>query len=153
MEGANPLDQLRDIHLPADVSWWPLAYGWWLLLAVLLIAITVITVAVLRHLANNRYRKLAVAELEQLTRQNLSDSAFVAQLSALLKRAAIAKFGTQCAALHSDAWLAFLLKHCAQCDAEQLAIICTGQYQHLSAIERPLLVAQTRLWLERHKPC
>ena len=33
---ANPLDQLRDIHLPEPISWWPLAPGWWLLIIIAL---------------------------------------------------------------------------------------------------------------------
>jgi hypothetical protein len=38
----NPIDYsqlpLRDIHLPGPISWWPLAYGWWILLAVVGVA-------------------------------------------------------------------------------------------------------------------
>lgn len=34
--GADPLAELRDIHLPDAISWWPLAPGWWMLLALLL---------------------------------------------------------------------------------------------------------------------
>jgi hypothetical protein len=30
---ADPLQQLRDIHLPPDPGWWPPAPGWWLLAA------------------------------------------------------------------------------------------------------------------------
>jgi hypothetical protein len=29
------LSQLKDIHLPDDISWWPLAIGWWLLITIL----------------------------------------------------------------------------------------------------------------------
>ena len=25
---------LRDLHLPAEVGWWPLAPGWWVLIAI-----------------------------------------------------------------------------------------------------------------------
>ena len=34
---ADPLAGLRDIALPAAVSWWPLAPGWWLLLGLVLL--------------------------------------------------------------------------------------------------------------------
>ena len=27
----DPLTQLHDIHIPADIGWWPLAVGWYLL--------------------------------------------------------------------------------------------------------------------------
>jgi len=38
-DAADPLAQLRDIHLPEAIGWWPPALGWWLLLALLVILI------------------------------------------------------------------------------------------------------------------
>lgn len=37
----NPLTDLKPLHLPPEVSWWPLAIGWYLLLAVLLIILII----------------------------------------------------------------------------------------------------------------
>ena len=41
----DPLAELRDIHLPEAVSLWPLAPGWWLLLA-LIAAVLGLSIAV-----------------------------------------------------------------------------------------------------------
>ena len=40
MNTPDPLAQLRDIHLPEPVSWWPPALGWWL------VAMTVMTLLI-----------------------------------------------------------------------------------------------------------
>lgn len=44
---------LRDIHLPGEVAWWPLAPGWWLLLALGLGALAYVA---LRHYRYRRQR-------------------------------------------------------------------------------------------------
>ena len=40
MQEIDPLTiPLRDIHLPAQISWWPLAPGWWILIAIPIIVL------------------------------------------------------------------------------------------------------------------
>lgn len=42
LDTIDPLEQLRPIVLPThDVSWWPLAPGWWVLMAVLLLIVII----------------------------------------------------------------------------------------------------------------
>ena len=49
----NPaLEQLRDIHLPQAVHWWPPAPGWWVV-AALILALTIWLVRFLQR----RYRR------------------------------------------------------------------------------------------------
>ena len=40
MNGENPLQNLKDIHLPGAVSAWPPAPGWWILTFLLLALVT-----------------------------------------------------------------------------------------------------------------
>ena len=35
----NPLQQLRDVHLPLEPGWWPPAPGWWLLICSCIVAV------------------------------------------------------------------------------------------------------------------
>ena len=35
----DPLAQLNDIQTPSDVDWWPLAWGWWAVIALALLII------------------------------------------------------------------------------------------------------------------
>ena len=66
MNPQDPLLQLRDIHLPAPISWWPPAPGWWLL-AILVVTLIVFSIRWWqRRLAQNCYRAEALQHLDEL---------------------------------------------------------------------------------------
>lgn len=87
MNPQDPLAQLRDIHLPPDISWWPLAIGWWVL-AVLLLIIGITTVRwFLKHRASNRYRREALQQLVTLAATQTEDKqTYCSQILTLLRR-------------------------------------------------------------------
>lgn len=107
----TPQLQLKDIHLPDAVSWWPPATGYWLLL--LLMTIIVLLVFFLRRLkSKQRLRKEALAELNRIKaqyKQDLDDKKLVTDIATLLRRAAISSYPrTDCASLTGPDWLNWL---------------------------------------------
>ena len=62
----DPLSQLRDIHLPEPVSWWPPAPGWWIL-AIIILAILFFSIRwFIKYRAQNCYRREALQQLHQV---------------------------------------------------------------------------------------
>ena len=103
---ANPmLEQLRDIHLPDAVSWWPIAWPWWLML-VLLIALICFAIY---------YRKKNAWRTKALTLLNNFDNSDSVQhamnCNRLLKQICFNKIDRSCASLSGIAWLSHLDKH------------------------------------------
>lgn len=113
MTGNNgdPLHGLRDIHLPAPVSFWPPAPGWWLL-AILIVIAFFLALWWWRRYQRRAYRRAALRQLRQLQlalREGEADTPIIAELSILLRRTAISRYGRQqVAALHGMSWLEFL---------------------------------------------
>jgi hypothetical protein len=109
----GPFDQLRDIHGPDAVGWWPPAPGWWLVaLGALLAAWLLLAAArfVWRYPFFTWHHD-AWRRLVGLRRALATDSpAEVATgLSELLRRVAMARLGRDsCAGLAGDDWLAWL---------------------------------------------
>jgi hypothetical protein len=108
----NPdLSQLRDIHLPAPVSWWPPAPGWWLLLIIVVLGVSIARFIYYRR-KRNAWRRTAIAQLRQLRDQAArqeSSQTVVCELSVLMRRVAISRFPRESSAsLSGDKWLAFL---------------------------------------------
>ncbi|MBN7818992.1 DUF4381 domain-containing protein [Bowmanella yangjiangensis] len=103
---ANPLAELKDIHLPDPVSAWPPAYGWWLLAAVIL-ALLIFTV---RTLVAARRKKLAIRQAQaELASLDLTQPHWPDSLNSLLKRLTLTYLPREASAsLHQQAWLNLL---------------------------------------------
>lgn len=69
MNPQDPLAQLKDIHLPEAVGWWPPAPGWWLLALLALLVFSYLVRLLVRSYRNNCYRREALTCLETIERQ------------------------------------------------------------------------------------
>lgn len=150
------LSQLRDIHLPDAVSWWPPAPGWWIVLG-LVIAGVALGFFLYRKYGSNRWRRAALAELKYLRdpENMLSAQRQLAQLSVLLRRVAIQCFPrSEVASLYGDPWLAFLGRAIGKPDAFQSGIgrmLDVGPYVRKTSInisELSSLFALTEQWIK-----
>lgn len=139
MSDPTDLSNLRDIVVPPDVSFWPPAPGWWVVGAACAVAAGFATVAVVRHWQRNAYRREALRALE---------SADGRDISAILKRAALAAFPReQAASLNGVAWLAFLDRTGGTAFANTALLALT----YGGTGDRDAVVAQARHWIERHR--
>ncbi len=108
----DPLADLRDIHLPEPIGWFPPAPGWWVL--TLLVIGTIAGLAYWRWRKHKAlaYKREALLEFESLQARYLShrdDSRLLSEISALLKRTCITKYGRErSAGLAGENWLIFL---------------------------------------------
>jgi len=143
---------LRDIHLPADIGWWPLAPGWWLLLAMTLLLALGLGLLV-RFRRRRRLRRLALAQLGNL--QTLEGNQLAAALSRLLRQAALAHFPRhQVAGLTGAAWLQFLDRPFSDQPFQSGVGRCLVEapYRNDVQVAGPDLLALARRWLKQLPP-
>jgi ABC-type transport system involved in Fe-S cluster assembly fused permease/ATPase subunit len=98
----DPLAQLSDIHLPANVHGYPIAPGWWLL-AVIVLAIIIYGLLKLRQAMIKR-------QAQKMALKQLSTATDISAMVALLKWAALQYFPrSQVAHLTGHAFKSFLI--------------------------------------------
>ncbi|MDH5327038.1 MAG: DUF4381 domain-containing protein [Gammaproteobacteria bacterium] len=102
---------LRDIHVPDAIGWWPVAMGWWLLLA--FVAVILLLLLFYMHKHKHRHvQKAASREVDDTYaayRHHRDATRFVRELSVLLRRISVSRYGgPKVAGLTGDSWLAFL---------------------------------------------
>jgi hypothetical protein len=154
---SDPLAQLRDIHLPAPVDWWPPAPGWWLLGFLLLALLGAALVWVLRRHRRRRYRRLALREVDALyTRwqQHNDSQTFLRELNQLLKQAALSAFpASRVAALSGEQWLKFLDSTLPrpQFDRAQTRVLADIYRADRAPLQADELRDAARFWLRRHR--
>ena len=165
---ADPLAELRGIHLPQPVGFWPPAPGWWGL-AALLVASAVATSVVLRRRRRSVVRH-ALRELDGLARIPAPENdlqTLATTLSALVRRVALLRFGRKrVAALHGRAWQDFLAETAPKKRRRRARfvenaglVLSLAPYAPAGApcverdgvaIDRRVLIAATRAWIEEN---
>jgi hypothetical protein len=109
------LENLRGIHYPEPISWWPLAPGWYIILALILLVGLILGIWCYKRARKAYRRKYALAQIKRLKQQlaahAVATSVLIAEVSVLLKRSALGVFPrAEVAGLQGQAWLQFLDK-------------------------------------------
>ena len=100
----NPL-ALKDIHVPEQISNYPIAYGWWILTALIILAIVITIIKIKKTAMRNQVKKQALTQLKNNVDINNSE------LISLLKWAAMHYFSrVELAKLYGESLQQFLLK-------------------------------------------
>jgi len=160
---ATSLDRLHDIIVPAPVSWWPPAPGWYWVIAFALAFIFIFAGKTFIRWQHNRYRREALAELgrlEALLNDSHQRTAGLQALGELLKRTALSAFSREdVASLTGTKWFAFLdrtgqktvfstgLGTLLENAAYDPRIVATLNEQKIQE-----LVAAIRHWIKHHDP-
>ena len=143
MNPTDPLANLRDIHLPGDVSWWPLAPGWWLLIVVVL----ALSVWGIMKWLQWRKRQMLMHEVKAELHRIQSDytehqtaRTLVTDCSQLLRRLVVLRIGRESGAnLTGQDWRNYLsdVQSEAQADDTYLQLLSDGQYQRTVVLDNP----------------
>jgi len=108
----DPLAALKPLREPELIGWWPLAPGWWILIALLVLLIVFLIFKSVQYFRSTAYRRDALKELDTLHQQYQAaadDQAFLNEVNVLLKRVALQAYPREVvAASHSKAWSEFL---------------------------------------------
>lgn len=146
--------QLRDVHLPQDISWWPLALGWWLLIAVFAAAVITGLMYLLRKAKRQRYRAAALKELREcyaIWQNNQNASAYLQTANSILKRCVL-RFDQTAAALSGEQWATALNQLTTRPLAENLhRAISTQCYHPDPRVDIDQLQTQISDWIKTHK--
>jgi hypothetical protein len=156
------LQNLNDIVLPADVSCWPLATGWYFLSGLLLFFLVWFGYRSIRRLISNRYRREALHEL-QLLSENMQDENYrdtsLRKIPVLLKRTALSAYPrSQVASLTGKDWHQFLNSKLKSplftgsiAGTLDTVSYSAGQLSDVDAGAAKALLKASRHWLKDHQ--
>lgn len=158
---------LKDIHLPAEVGFWPLAPGWWVLFAFILIVLMVTAHKFGQHRRRNQYRNAALTLLAQSYSewqvQNNSRQ-YLQTANGLLRRCVLhASNNTQPRSGNNthqsalgktgNAWIGILNAYSKHKFTEQTERALTvASYQKAPDVDIEQIHKELMVWIHTHKP-
>lgn len=146
---------LRDVQIPAEISWWPPAIGWWVL-AILIPLSLYLLFRLYRRLTRKTALKAAKKHFKALQQDTeLSEPEKLQALSQLMRRTAISLYPrNDVAGLVGSKWLNFLDKSMptAQFSSNTGRLLTDALYRSPTKLESLIpLFALCATWLAQQK--
>lgn len=145
MTAAGPA--LRDIHLPS-AAWWPLAPGWWLLAALVLV-IGVLGAAWFVSRRRHGALRALLREIDalELAHARAADSARLADQASRVLRRVARRVDPSAASANGSTWRAFVHQY-ARDDATRQALdaLLDARFRPTPGLDAATLCAALRAW-------
>ena len=153
---ADALAQLKDIHMPDPIGWWPLAPGWYVLAIVLLAMLLGFLYLVGYFYHHTRAKRQALRVLERYEKEHLrqdNSQLTAARLSELLKRVALVYYPrTRVASLQGQAWIEFLNETSRDCDFNSVReLLIDAPYQPTKSCDLVPLFNIVKVWIKQRR--
>ena len=155
--------QLKDVHSPEAIGWWPLANSWWVLLILVIVLISLAVWYLLKKHLRNRYRKAALDELSHSFDRWKSDSnnaeylqrghAIIKRVFLHLENSSSGHFGNETSAgLSGDIWAEKINSVVKKPLSERtINALVSLSYQAEPKADIELIQAELREWLLNHR--
>ncbi len=154
MAKTDPLAQLKDIHLPEAIDWWPLAPGWYVVILLAVFIVLIIAYWVYKRHANSMAKKRALKLLQTYKQhydkeQNAQTAS--ACISELLRRVALVYYPRgQVAGLHGDEWIEFLNKTSKKIDFKPVkAMLLESPFKTAETVDLKPLFTRAEQWIKQ----
>lgn len=150
----SELAKLRDIRLPEPIGWWPLAPGWWVLIAIVFLCILVGLVLEFRR--RRTLRHAALRELAGLKARLDSDAAtpdVATDLAVLMRRFVLrGPEARKLGAVSGPDWAAELGRGPGGMSEHIAALIANAPYTPTTETTEDVrkAVAEAEIWIRRH---
>ncbi len=158
-KAAEPLAQLRDIHLPEPITWWPLAPGWYVLIILLLLLMIAIAYGLYLRQRNARAKNKALDLLKTYKEHYEKDrnaQMASARISELLRRVALVYYPrSQVASIHGEDWVVFLNQTSKGIDFYPVkSMLLDSPFKSMETMNLKPLIVRAEQWIkQRRVPC
>lgn len=151
--------ELKDIHLPDAVSWWPPAIGWWLALITLVLIVLALVLMVkimLKKLNQVSVRKRALKvffSIKSSYKEQHDKTQLSQQLSQLLRQILLtSQPRSDVASATGKQWLALLNRSHPKghLELEWLQLLATSAYQKQADYDADELMGHIQQWLHTY---
>lgn len=151
----DPLQNLKDIHLPDAISDFPIAWGWWVLLILIIAGICASVFFFIKYRKNNAVKRSALVLLKQYYEQYQDDKnsqQFLHNSNQILKRYCLTHY-PQAVSLSGTKWTHFLICYSQKThfSPELINAISTGIYQKECQYNADELYSTLTSWLKNNK--